>query len=608
MANNPNFNYNRRSFLEIRDELINYVKMYYPDSFQDFTENDLGILFLELIAGGADILSYQTDRAFQETQLEFAQMRKSILSIAKNMGLSIPGKRGSVTVVDFSVKVPAKGDSYAPEYLPVIKAGTQVIGGGKVFELLDDVDFSSPVSNFGYPNITVIPNIDANELVQNYTITKREVVYNGSTKVFNKVITPQDYKPFLSIVLPDTDVVSVEQIIVIPGINNPSPSIDQYYNDNFRFYEVDYLIQDRIFTNDTSAVTDSIMKAGTWKKISKKFLREYTDKGFCKLTFGGGNGDANAFADAMNAGGVFNGLDNYVTNTSLGEIPSVNSQMFIRYRVGGGASSNIGSGVITNVGNVNMSVNGPETQINSQVQRSLKVNNPIPALGGADQPSIEMIRNMIAYNFASQNRCVTLNDYTVTIFKMPGKYGVPFRSKVFKKDNKIMVPILGLTPEGKLDNSSTNLLKQNIAEFLSQYRCLNDYVEVNDGQIFNIAYDFELYVDENIPSNEIATNVINTIIKYHDINNSDMGIDIFLGNLLENVNNVIGVINIIDYKVYNKVGNGYSLNEMTQQYVSDDTRQIRLINNSLYSEPDSMFEIKFPAKDIRLFLKKKNQL
>ncbi len=604
----PNFNYNSRSFLEIRDQLISYVRQYYPDSFQDFTENDLGILFIELIAGGSDILSYQIDRAFQETQLEFAQQRKSILSLAKNMGLNIPGKRGSITVVDFSVRVPAKGDSFSPDYLPVIKAGTQVTGGGKVFEVVEDIDFSSPLSNLGYSNRIIIPNIDANQVVQNYTLTKREVVYNGASKTYNKVVNVNDYKPFMNIILPDSDVISVENIIVLPGINNSTPTIDQFFNPQYRYYEVDYLIQDRIFINDTTVNDDSSLKAGKWQKISKKFIKEYTDKGFCKITFGGGNGDADLFGDAMQKGGVTNGLDNYIENTSLGEIPPVNNQIFIRYRVGGGSSSNLGANVLTSTGNVNMTVNGPEDQINQQVIRSLKVNNPIPALGGADQPSTEQIRNMIAYNFSAQNRCITLNDYIIQTQKMPGKYGIPFRLNAYKKNNKVVIPIIGLAADGKLDNTSTDLLKQNIAEYLSQYRALNDYVEIADGQIFNLAFDIELYIDENVPSNQISFNTINTVINEFDVNKEQMNTNYYLGTLYEAINNVTGVINIISVKVYNKVSNGYSINQMTMPLKSTETRELDLTNNTIYSEYDSMFEIKYPQRDIRLFLKKKSQL
>ena len=42
----------------------------------------------------------------------------------------------------------------------------------------------------------------------------------------------------------------------------------------------------------------------------------------------------------------------------------------------------------------------------------LTLNNPIPALGGKESTiRIDEIRNLVRYNFSSQNRCVTIKDY-----------------------------------------------------------------------------------------------------------------------------------------------------------------------------------------------------
>ena len=605
MASSSAVSYTNKDFLSIRTDLINYVKQYYPDSFSDFTENDLGILFIELIAGLGDSLNYQIDRKYQETQLEFAQQRKSILSLAKNMGLKIPNKRGSVSIVDFTFTIPVKGDTYDSDYLPLLQAGTQVTGSGKVFEIADDVDFSSSLSNMGFPNRFIIPNIDANETVVSYTITKREVVYNGLSKIISKTIRDVDYKPFLKVTLPDNDVIGVEQVLVLPGTNNPTPSVTDFYTSDNTYDEVDYLLQDRVFIANS---TGTIPRTGVWKKITKKFITEFTDKGFCQLTFGGGNGDTDLFNTTMTTNGVYNGLDGYLQNTGLGEIPGINTQIFIRYSTGGGIASNVGANTLTGLGNVLITLNGPIEETNQRIKKTLKVNNLIPALGGADMPSIEQIRYMVAYNFSAQNRCVTLADYDVQLFKMPSRFGVPFRRAIYKENNKVNISILGIDSNGKLNNESTSLLQENIAEYLSEYRCLNDYVEIKNGKIFNLAYAFEIFIDEKIPSSQITLAAQKVVIDLHDINNTRMNQDIFIGTILEGINNVVGVINVISYKVYNKVGGQYSLNEIEQPYIDNSTREIQLIDNTIYSSFDSMFEIKFPNSDISFSLKKRSNL
>ena len=73
MSKNNSINYNARTFVEIRTELINFVKQYYPDLFSDFNDASVGQMLLELNAAVADMLSFNTDRTFQETQIEYAQ-------------------------------------------------------------------------------------------------------------------------------------------------------------------------------------------------------------------------------------------------------------------------------------------------------------------------------------------------------------------------------------------------------------------------------------------------------------------------------------------------------------------------------------------------------
>ncbi len=607
MASTPVINYNNKSFIKARQELINYVKQNYPDDYQDFNDSSIGTLLIELIAVSTDILSYSNDRNFTETQIDYAQQRASIFQLAKNLGVAIPNNRASVTVIDITVTLPVLGSEPDFSYAPIFQADTSFNGGGKVFTLSQAVDFNEPLSSFGLPNRTIIPVVDANQSIRNYKITKREVVFNGLIKTFTKNITQSDNKPFLQIVLPDTDIVNIEQVILLSGFNN-SPTINDFFNPDNTYYEVDYLLQDRIFTTDNTFPTENGIKAAKWFKVFNKFIKEFTPNGYCKLTFGGGNADANVFQQALESINVYQGFDNYLENTSLGTIPPVNSQIIIRYRTGGGISSNIGSNTINQIGSLNVTINGSDLKVVEQVRRSVTVNNPIPALGGANSPSTEQIRNIISYNYASQDRAVILNDYSVILTKMPGIYGSPFRYNVSLQDNKIVYYILGIDENSKLNNTSNNLLKQNIAEFISQKRMVNDYVEVNDGKIINLGCVFELYIAENIPSNTIALNTINVITDYFNIFNNTMNTDVFLGDLIEKINNVNGVYNIINYTFYNKVGSPYSLNEIDMSYQDNKTREIHLVNNTLYSSENSMFEIKYPEKDIIIRLKKKNQL
>jgi hypothetical protein len=603
--------YGSRTFGEIRTDLISFIRQTYPTILSDFTDSSIGSMLIDLNAGVGNNLSVNTDRAFQETQLEYAQQRASILNIAKNMGFNIPAKRPSVTVVDFTVLIPVLGDKPDASYYPVLDAGAQIIGGGKVFETQNVIDWSSPYSSLGDPNRSIIPNLDSNGVIVSYNVTKREVVVNGTSSIYKTIITSNNVVPFFSITLPDPDVIEIESIILLEGTNyNTNPTASEFNNSANRYYEVDYLAQQKVFVENTQSsqlnVQANGVKAAQWIDVTKKFIKEFTSNGYCKVTFGSGDSDIDAFKSGFLKEGVSNKyfLENFLNNTALGEKLKAGYTLFVKYRTGGGSSSNIGARALTQLGNYTLTSNGSRQDYRQNVVRSLKVNNPIPAIGGNDGLSVEQIRQLIKYNFSSQMRDVTLTDYLLQIYKMPGKFGSPFRANALKLDNKVIIPILDIGADGKLSNTSNSLLKENIAEYLSQYRMINDYIEIRDGKIFNLAFDIDVYV-ENIADNQIANSIITIVRNYLDINNYEMNEDIFLGRLQKEILAANGVINVIEIKVYNKQGGNYSNNVVSQDILNTSTGQIKIINNTIYSTEDSMFEIKYPEKDIRVFLRKK---
>jgi hypothetical protein len=593
--------YTSRNFADIRTDLVNFVRQYYPDIFNDFNDASVGMMLLELNAAVGDMLSFNTDRMFQETQIDYAQQRSSILAMARTFGLKIPGNRPSVTIVDFSVTVPVFGDTFDITYAPIIQAGAQVTGAGKIFETSYDIDFSSPFTLGGIPNRLIIPNFNSNGTLINYTLTKREMVINGFSKIFKKIFTTTDVVPFLEIVLPDDNVLSIESAITLPGtdfVSDPTP--EEFLDFDNRWFEVDALAEDKVFIEDFNTASDNpSIKAGKYITVNKRFITEFTDLGFKKVILGGGTQDTGSLTDFDVDATLVNQIGDFINNLSLGVTPTPNTTMFIKYRVGGGADTNLGQGIITNVGLLNMTVNGSDDTKNNAVKSSLVVNNPLPALGGRDEPSVEEIRNLVRYNFSSQNRCVTIKDYQTRIALMPGQFGVPFRTGVFEEQNKIKVYVLGLDSDSKLNNSSTSTLRDNIAAYLSDFRMLNDYVEITNGRIVNLSFQIDLFIDKKYPQSQIISQVVAAVTNYMAIANFDMGQNVYLANLLETINNVAGVLNVIDLRVYNMVGGNYSLNEISQPYVDEATRQIDTLGEyTLFGEPTTMFEILQPTSDI----------
>jgi hypothetical protein len=418
---------------------------------------------------------------------------------------------------------------------------------------------------------------------------------NGFTKIYKKTLGASDFKPFLEIVLPEDNVLSIENIITKEGTNlTTAPTEEEFADFDLNWYEVPALAQNQIYVEDTNGVSDQDgIVVGKWKNSPQRFIKEYTDNGFCKIIFGAGDEDISELNNFVGCRGQIDRIGKTINNLSLGEIPPPSNTLYVRYRVGGGEDTNIGPNTVNTLGTISTVINGDDSDTNRIIGNSISVNNPIPALGGKEQPSVDEIRNLVRYNFSSQNRCVTIKDYQSRIPLMPGKFGVPFRTGVWEERNKINVSILALDSSGK----------QNIAEYLADYRMINDYVTIKNGRVLNLGFEIDIFAEKSVPNGQIVSGVINSVTEYFDINKWDMGDNIYISQLVENINNVGGVLNVTDLRVFNKVNeNGkYSLNEIAQPYIDDETKQIDLLGRyTLFGEPNAMFEIKYPNKDIKV--------
>lgn len=597
--------YSTRDFAGLREELVNLSKEYYPDLVKNTNDASIFSVLLDLNAAIGDNLHYHIDRVWQETMLDFAQQRRSLFHIAKTYGMRIPGNRPSVSLCDFSINVPVRGDKEDERYLGILRSGAQVSGGGQIFETIEDTDFSNPFNNKGEPNRLKIPNFDSNNKLISYTITKREAVVNGVSRVYRRVITSQDQKPFLKLYLPEQNVLGVVSVIHKEGTNFTSnPSTTEFSNSSNKWYEVKSLMEDKVFIpNPTSASDKKNFIAGDNKRVTNKFITEYTPEGYMSVTFGSGTIDPLDNLDSFNEGSLKVNLGSYLNNLSLGATPKSNSTVFIKYRIGGGKDTNLGVNVITSIDNVEFNVTGPLTNVNNQVVQSLRVANVTPAVGGADQPTVEEIRNMVGYNFSAQNRAVTLNDYKSLIETMPSTYGAPAKVNVMEEDNKIRIKLLSYNSDGTLTDTVSTTLKNNIMNYLTNYRMINDYLDIVSGEVIDMGLEVDLVIDKNTTQTEVIKDVIESVTNHFTIDSRKMGDPLFVGELKKTVGDVAGVVNVVDLRVFGKTEGEYSMAEVSQGYVSEETKEIQQSDSTIYMKNNQIYQIRFPKKDIKVRIK-----
>jgi len=595
--------YVARDFQGVRTELINFTRAYYPDLVQNFNDAGIFSVMLDLNAAVTDNLNYQIDRSIQETVLQFAQQKNSVYNIARTYGLKVPGQRPSVALIDFSITVPAFGDREDLRYCGVLRRGSQVNGGGQPFETVYDIDFASPINAEGSPNRVKIPNFDSSGKLLNYTIVKREVVVNGITKVYKRVITPNDSKPYLELFLPEKNVLGITSVLLKPGtqystIPNPQDFLSLGPE---RWYEVDALVQDRVFIEDPTKTSDQPgIKVGRYITTSNKFISEYTPEGFCKMTFGGGNISADEQLRQFAIDGKGFDLSRYTNNYALGAALSPNTTLFVQYRIGGGLSSNLGINTINQIGTVSFAVNGPSQSVNNSVINSLQCNNVTAAIGGANPPTTEDVRNLVAFNFAAQNRAVTVNDYNSLIRTMPSQFGAPAKVAITEENNKIKIKMLSYDSSGTLTNVVSNTLKQNVANYLSNYRMINDYISIEAAETIDLAVTVDVVLDNSQNQGAIISKTIQIITDFFNPLVRNLGQNVNISELRRLIQSENGIVSITDILFFNQVGGQYSSSQTSMPYADPATRQIQPTADTLFATPTQTYQIRYPNKDINV--------
>jgi hypothetical protein len=557
---------------------------------------------MDLNAAVNDNLQFQIDRSIQETVLQFAQQKASIYNIARTYGLKIPGQRPSVALVDFSITVPAFGDKEDLRYCGILRRGSQVSGAGQPFETVYDIDFASPTNAEGSPNRLKIPNFDSNGRLLNYTITKREVVVNGTTKVFKRVITPNDVKPYFELFLPEKNVLGITSVLLKDGTQyNTIPEPQEFLGLDNRWYEVKALAEDRVFIEDPTKVSDEPgIKVGRYITTNTKFITEYTPQGYLKMTFGGGNISAEEqLREFARTGNSFD-LNKYSNNLALGAALKSNSTLFIQYRIGGGQGTNLGANVITQIGTVSFFVNGPSESVNRSVVNTLSCNNVTAAIGGANAPTTEDVRQMVSFNFSAQNRATTINDYESLIRTMPSQFGAPAKVSITEENNKIKIKMLSYDVSGTLTDTISTTLKNNVANYLSNYRMINDYISIESANPIDLAVDVDVVLDASQNSGAIVSKIIDLVTTYFSPTTRQLGQNVNVSEIRRIIQNENGVVSISDMRFYNKVGGQYSSNQTSQKYSDPNTKQIQLVADTIFAEPTQIYQIRYPNKDINV--------
>lgn len=604
MAEYRDIKYVAREFSDYRQELIEFAKNYFPDSYNDFSPTSPGMMFIEMAAYVGDILSFYQDTQLQETFLQYAKDPGNLYTLAYMMGYRPKVSTVSEVKLDVTQNVSANPTTSTPNWDQALVVNenaviTSTASGNAKFLIDNKIDFTFS-SSFDPTEVTISSIDTATGVPLEFLLKKKIQAFSGEVKTTTQTFTGAT--KFETTTLTDANIIGILDITDSSG------------GDNTTWYEVPFLGQDTIFVEETNSNTDSNLVPNLikLKRVPKRFVTRFNSTGQLQIQFGAGTNDSNDTEftpDPTNVGmGTNQGVNklnqaydpsNFLYTQTYGLAPN-NTTLTIRYLVGGGISANVPANTLTNA-------SATSTATDTSYQSTLAFNNIQAAAGGKDGDTIEELRQNALRSFAEQGRAVTLQDYTVRAMSLPAKYGTV--AKVFMTQDELnsaasttdmildsnplalSMYVLAYNNGGNLITASQNL-KQNLKTYLSQYMMLTDAVNIKDAFVVNIGVNFDILVRPNYNSRDVLLNCTNTLKSYFSISKWSINQGINLSTIYSLLDTVTGVQTVQKVEIVNKQGGNYS------QYAYDVKGATR--NNVVYPSYDTMiFEVKFPNQDIK---------
>ena len=599
MAQDRDIKYVGRDFTDLKAQLVEYAKNYFPNTYNDFAPTSPGTMFIEMAAYVGDVLSFYQDIQLQETYLQYAKNPANLYTLAYMMGYRPKVTTTSEVELEISHLVGAVGNLPNWSETLSIGAGTQLSTtstGGAKFYIDSSIDFA--FSSSYNPTLVTVESIDGGTgEPDQFRLTKQVKAYSGEVEIITETVTTvEKYK---TITLQGSNII---------GILSITDSEDNTW------YEVPFLGQDTIYVDTENVGTDSdaVPYNMSLRRVPRRFVTRFTSTGELQIQFGAGitgQDDTVLTPDPTNVGlGTVSPIErltyaydptNFLHTQAYGLAPS-NTTLTITYLTGGGIAANAPANTVTVVDTLG-------TVTGTADQSTLEFNNPFPATGGRDGDTVEEVRQNSLRAFNEQGRAVTLQDYTVRALSLPSRYGSV--GKVYVTQDQLTNPnsatdsIIDSNPlslsmytlaydnNGNLVNTSTNL-RNNLKTYLSQYMLLTDAINIRDAFIINIEVTFDIVLKPNTLGRDILLQCTNELVSYFDITKWNINQPINLSSIYTLLDNVKGVQTVQKIEINNKAGGNYS------QYGYDIKGATR--NNIVYPSYDPMiFEVKFPTTDIK---------
>ena len=549
--------YASKDFAEIKNDLVDYAKIYYPETFKDFNAASFGSLMLDTVAYIGDMLSFYIDYQSNESFIDSAIETKNLLKLAKQFGYKNTPSFSATGKCAFYVQVPANSDGTENRTLiPILKQGTTLgSNAGVSLTLTSDVDFSRADTEI------VVAETTAAGLQQTYAYKAYGDVVAGIEET--EILTVGTYQKFLKLQL-DGD--NITEIISV---------IDSEGNE---YFEVPYLSQNVVLQpvrNPSPDGDDDAPYILREKLAARRFITEVGEDGRTSIQFGFGSEQSlknDDYPDPANVALDRYGRDYYsddsfdplvlLKNDKFGVVPP-EGDLIVTYRRNDAESVNLPVNSINTVTDplLSYSTDAPPSSATTQfIERSLDVDNEEPLLGQISANTQEEIRIRATNAYASQNRAVTKQDYLSSIYRMPAKFGAVKRANIvqdkdsFKRNLNLYVVSEDL--DGNLTSTSSTI-KENVKTWLNQYKMINDTIDVLDGKIVNFFIEYKVLGALDYNQTEVLQQCNDAVKSLYETKLL-FGSPFYISEIFKTLNDLDSVVDTQDVTIKQRFGSEYS--------------------------------------------------
>lgn len=584
--------YTSRDFNSIKNDLLEYAKRQYPDTWKDFSKSTINSLLVENISYIGDVLSYyldyQVNESFLDTALEYDNVRRH----ARALGYRFAGNAQSYGTISLFVLIPSNSDGTAPDmnYMPTLKKGSTFISSNSgTFELTEDVRFDEET------NPVVAARFDSTTGATTYFAVKAHGQIVSGVYQRATIECGTSFERFRRVRI---------------GAGNVTDIVSVTDSDGNKYYEVDNLAQEVVFeeTTNATAKSDGVRSILKPYVASRRFVVEQDSSGtYLQFGFGSATDEQEGLANPSQIAIKMHG------KRTLSKMSFDPGRLLRTDKLGLSPSGTTLTVIVkaNDSSNINSDVNGVQTVANAifvyddvqilssaktiAIRASLEVTNEEPIQGSITNITNEEMRVRARTYYTTQNRAVTKQDYESMIYNMPKKFGSIKRVSVINdpsaSNRRMAIYLISDDASGYLVKANAKI-KSNIKNWIMQYKAINDVIDMYDAKIVNFGIDFKVAVDDRFKQFDIVGRCVEKLKEYYS-DELYIGEPVYITRLYSVLSKVEGVSDVKKVKVIQKSGGSYSTTRINfEDALSKDGSYLNTPKNVI-------MELKFPNADIK---------